>query len=103
MLTQQRLAKHKFELLKSVAVWRSGFFSFSRIKFSRFCNSTNVFSVSGLYGMNIEELTVAFQRHEAQCEERWKTIFNRITRIERCLMGATGAVLLLLLSNLIVG
>ena len=53
--------------------------------------------------MNIEELTVAFQRHEAQCEERWKTIFNRITRIERCLMGATGAVLLLLVSDLLVG
>jgi len=53
--------------------------------------------------MNIDELTIAFKQHEAQCEERWKTIFNRITRIERCLMGATGAVLLLLVSDLLVG
>ena len=31
-------------------------------------------------------------------EERWKTIFNRMNRIERILLGATGAVLLLLLT-----
>ena len=94
---------NRVELLKSVAVWRSGFFSFGRIKFSRFCNSTCFCSVSGFHRMNIDELTIAFKQHEAQCEERWKTIFNRITRIERCLMGATGAVLLLLVSDLLVG
>ena len=48
--------------------------------------------------MNIEQLTVAFKQHEAQCDERWKTIFNRMNRIERILLGATGAVLLLLLT-----
>jgi hypothetical protein len=53
--------------------------------------------------MNIEELTVAFRQHESQCDERWKTIFNRIQRIEHCLLAATGALLLLLASNFIVG
>jgi len=53
--------------------------------------------------MNIEELTVAFQRHEAQCDERWKTIFNKVNRIERTLLAATGALLLLLASNFVVG
>ena len=48
--------------------------------------------------MNIDELTIAFKKHEAQCEERWKTIFNRMNRIEAILLGATGAVLLLLLT-----
>jgi hypothetical protein len=48
--------------------------------------------------MNIEELTIAFKKHESQCDERWKTIFNRMNRIERILLGATGAVLLLLLT-----
>lgn len=48
--------------------------------------------------MNIEELTIAFKKHESQCDERWKTIFNRMNRIERILLGATGAVLLMLLT-----
>tara|TARA_R100001015_G_C4544205_1_gene107514 strand:- start:55 stop:327 length:273 start_codon:yes stop_codon:yes gene_type:complete len=90
-------------LLKDVVVWRGGIFDFSWTIVSWFCNSINLFSVSGFYGMNIEELTVAFQRHEAQCDERWKTIFNRIQRIEHCLLAATGALLLLLASNFIVG
>ena len=48
--------------------------------------------------MNIEQLTIAFKQHESQCDERWKTIFNKVNRIERTLLGATGAVLLMLLT-----
>ncbi len=48
--------------------------------------------------MNIEQLTIAFKQHESQCDERWKTIFNKVNRIERTLLAATGALLLLLLT-----
>ena len=51
--------------------------------------------------MNIEELTIAFKRHEAQCDERWKTIFNRMNRIERILLGVSGSVMVLLLTLVI--
>ena len=50
--------------------------------------------------MNIDELTIAFKKHEAQCEERWKTCFQRlesldngIGRLESILIGFAGGAL----------
>ncbi len=74
------------------------FYCSGRVVFSRICNCFDLFGLYGLYRMNIEELTIAFKQHESQCDERWKTIFNKVNRIERTLLGATGAVLLLLLT-----
>tara|TARA_R110000744_G_C19163759_1_gene540793 strand:- start:91 stop:294 length:204 start_codon:yes stop_codon:yes gene_type:complete len=49
------------------------------------------------------ELTTKFAKHEAQCEERWKTIFLRLEvmeqkmdRLQSMLMTATGTVILFL-------
>jgi|TARA_E500000178_G_C16343797_1_gene454438 hypothetical protein len=49
------------------------------------------------------ELYTKFSTHEAQCEERWKTIFVRLEGIEEkmdrlqfLLLGATGTVILFL-------
>ena len=45
---------------------------------------------------DLNELHTRFSTHEAQCEERWKTIFSRLQEIERkqdrlqfLLLGAT--------------
>ena len=53
--------------------------------------------------MDLRELETAFRTHEAQCEERWKTTFNRLQDIEdglnrmenRLLMGAGSMILFL--------
>tara|TARA_R110000787_G_scaffold77693_1_gene170664 strand:- start:5467 stop:5670 length:204 start_codon:yes stop_codon:yes gene_type:complete len=49
------------------------------------------------------ELTTKFATHEAQCEERWKTIFLRLEvmeqkmdRLQSMLMTATGTVIIFL-------
>ena len=53
--------------------------------------------------MNGFELHTKFSTHEAQCEERWKTIFGRLEDIEKkqdklqfLLLGATGTVIIFL-------
>jgi hypothetical protein len=33
----------------------------------------------------VREIEVEMAQHEAQCEERWKTTFNRLTDIEESL------------------
>ena len=52
---------------------------------------------------DLNELHTRFSTHEAQCEERWKTIFSRLQEIERkqdrlqfLLLGATGTVIIFL-------
>tara|TARA_B110000008_G_C16945486_1_gene554240 strand:+ start:1494 stop:1694 length:201 start_codon:yes stop_codon:yes gene_type:complete len=52
---------------------------------------------------DIFELHTKFSTHEAQCEERWKTIFGRLEDIEKkqdklqfLLLGATGTVIIFL-------
>lgn len=52
---------------------------------------------------DLNELHTKFSTHEAQCEERWKTIFRRLEGIEAkmdrlqfLLLGATGTVILFL-------
>ncbi|MBP98569.1 hypothetical protein CMK18_21675 [Candidatus Poribacteria bacterium] len=52
---------------------------------------------------DLNELHTKFSTHEAQCEERWKTIFGRLEGIEAkmdrlqfLLLGATGTVILFL-------
>ena len=32
--------------------------------------------------MEVEELSAELKRHEAICEERWKTVFNQLQGIE---------------------
>jgi hypothetical protein len=60
--------------------------------------------------METHDLEVAFKTHEAQCEERWKTIFarvedNRMTlqRIETRMMAIGGTIILFLLGILFEG
>lgn len=51
----------------------------------------------------VRELEIEMSQHEAQCEERWKTTFNRLQDIEdglnrmenRLLMGAGSMILFL--------
>ena len=51
----------------------------------------------------VREIEVEMAQHEAQCEERWKTTFNRLQDIEdglkqmesRLLMGAGSMILFL--------
>ena len=52
---------------------------------------------------DLNELHTKFSTHEAQCEERWKTIFGRLEGIEAkmdrlqfLLLGTTGTVILFL-------
>jgi len=52
---------------------------------------------------DLNELYTRFSTHEAQCEERWKTIFGRLEGIEAkmyrlqfLLLGATGTVIIFL-------
>tara|TARA_R100000781_G_scaffold69544_1_gene43756 strand:- start:323 stop:532 length:210 start_codon:yes stop_codon:yes gene_type:complete len=49
---------------------------------------------------NIDQLERRLAIHEAQCEERWKTIFKRmeeqesqLTRMENIMIGIAGAVI----------
>ena len=51
----------------------------------------------------INDLELEMARHEAQCEERWKTTFNRLDdiedglkRIENRIMVAGGSIILFL-------
>jgi len=51
----------------------------------------------------VREIEVEMAQHEAQCEERWKTTFNRLTdiedglkRIENRIMVAGGSIILFL-------
>lgn len=57
--------------------------------------------------MELHDLEVVFKTHEAQCEERWKTIFERVdgnsqqlARIENRMMALGGTVILFLLTIL---
>ena len=57
--------------------------------------------------MDLHDLESAFKAHEVQCEERWKTIFERVDRnaehlqrIENRMMGMGGAIILFLLTIL---
>jgi hypothetical protein len=52
---------------------------------------------------DLNELHTKFAAHEVQCEERWKTIFARLERmdakmdrLQNMLLGATGTVILFL-------
>jgi hypothetical protein len=56
------------------------------------------------------DLEVAFKTHEAQCEERWKTIFARVEdntmflqRIENRMIAIGGTIILFLLGILFEG
>ena len=58
--------------------------------------------------MDLRELETAFKTHEAQCEERWKTIFERVDansahllRIENRMM-AFGGTAIVMLSGIII-
>lgn len=51
----------------------------------------------------VREIEVEMAQHEAQCEERWKTTFNRLTdiedglkRIENRIMVAGGSIIIFL-------
>lgn len=53
--------------------------------------------------MEMHDLEVAFTAHEAQCDERWKTIFTRVeenrlhlARIETRMMAMGGTIILFL-------
>ena len=53
--------------------------------------------------LTINEVAQKFASHEAQCEERWKTIFLRLEvmekkmdRLQNMLLTATGTVILFL-------
>ena len=57
--------------------------------------------------MDLHDLESAFKAHEVQCEERWKTIFERVDRnadhlqrIENRMMAMGGAIILFLLTIL---
>ena len=66
-----------------------------------------IFSIGGIKMSNIEdrvrEIEIEMSQHEAQCEERWKTTFNRLMDIEegikrmenRLIMGAGSMILFL--------
>ncbi len=52
---------------------------------------------------NEAELNTRFAKHEAQCEERWKTIFARLEvmekkmdKLQNMLLTATGTVIIFL-------
>ena len=54
--------------------------------------------------LELHDLETAFKAHEAQCEERWKTTFNRLDdidghlqKIESRVMAASGTIILFLL------
>jgi hypothetical protein len=54
--------------------------------------------------MDLRELETAFKTHEAQCEERWKTIFERVDansahllRIENRMLAIGGTIIVFLL------
>ena len=58
--------------------------------------------------MDLHDLETAFKTHEAQCEERWKTIFERVDansahllRIENRMM-AFGGTAIVMLSGIII-
>ena len=60
--------------------------------------------------MEMHDLEVAFKTHEAQCEERWKTIFARVEdntmflqRIENRMIAIGGTIILFLLGILFEG
>lgn len=60
--------------------------------------------------MENHDLEVAFKTHEAQCEERWKTIFARVEdntmflqRIENRMIAIGGTIILFLLGILFEG
>ena len=53
--------------------------------------------------LELHDLEIAFKAHEAQCEERWKTIFERVDansnhlqRIENRMMAIGGACIVML-------
>ena len=53
--------------------------------------------------LELHDLEIAFKAHEAQCEERWKTIFARVDdnskhlqRIETRMLGMGGTIILFL-------
>jgi len=53
--------------------------------------------------LEMHDLETAFRTHEAQCEERWKTIFERVDRnsehlqrIETRMLGMGGTIILFL-------
>lgn len=53
--------------------------------------------------MDLHSLETAFKTHEAQCEERWKTIFERVDantthliRIENRMLAIGGACIVML-------
>ncbi len=57
---------------------------------------------------DLTELRLDFNTHEVQCEERWKTTFNRLDDIDKKLetamtrqLQATGAVILFLLGVIV--
>lgn len=66
-----------------------------------------VFSIGGIKMSDLEdrvrEIEIEMSQHEAQCEERWKTTFNRLMDIEesikrmesRLIMGAGSMILFL--------
>ena len=54
--------------------------------------------------MDLRELETAFKTHEAQCEERWKTIFERVDAnsahllsIENRMLAIGGTIIVFLL------
>jgi hypothetical protein len=60
--------------------------------------------------LEAHDLEIAFKTHEAQCEERWKTIFARVEdnsiflrRMENRMMGIGGTIILGLLGILFEG
>jgi len=60
--------------------------------------------------MEMHDLEIAFKTHEAQCEERWRTIFERtatnsdkLQRIETRMMALGGTIIFFLLGILASG
>lgn len=66
-----------------------------------------IFSIGGIKMSDIDQrvrdIEIELSQHEAQCEERWKTTFNRLMDIEegikrmesRLIMGAGSMILFL--------
>ena len=50
---------------------------------------------------NIEDVDHRLSTHEEVCALRYETINARLKRLEQILLGAVGAVLLLLISNIL--
>jgi hypothetical protein len=50
---------------------------------------------------NLEEVDNRLSTHEEICAYRYETINARLKRLEQILLGGVGAVLLLLISNLL--